>query len=303
MVAQILDGKATAATIREEIASEVRQWVAQGNRVPCLTAVLVGEDPASQVYVRNKHRACQQAGIDGRIVRLPADATQQQLLDVVYSLNADPAVHGILVQLPLPQAANPADSIDQRTVLDAVDPRKDVDAFSPVNVGLISQDRPHFLPCTPHGVVQLLARHDLKTAGRHVVVVGRSDIVGKPMAMMLASKDGVCGPDYANATVTLAHSRSSDLPQIVGLGDVVIAAVGRPEMIRGQWIKPGAVVIDVGINRVGDKLVGDVEFAEAAKVASAITPVPGGVGPLTIAMLLQNTLHAARLAAEGAVDR
>lgn len=294
MTAKILDGKATAQLIRDEIAVEVKSWVAAGGRVPCLTAVLVGDDPASHVYVRNKHRACEQAGIDGRIERLPADTRQSQLLDLIDSLNRDPAVHGILVQLPLPKAPDPANQIDQRAILDAVSPDKDVDSFSPVNVGLISQDRPRFLPCTPHGVVQLLARHDLKTAGRHVVVVGRSDIVGKPIAMMLASKTGVCGPDYANATVTVAHSRSADLPAIVRQGDFVIAAVGQPELIRGDWIKPGAIVIDVGINRVGDRLVGDVAFDEAAAVASAITPVPGGIGPLTIAMLLRNTLTAAK---------
>lgn len=297
MAATILDGKATAAAIREQVAAEVRHWIAGGGAVPCLTAVLVGDDPASHVYVRNKHRACEQAGIDGRIVRLPADASEQQLLTQIQQLNRDSAVHGILVQLPLPRAADPAASIDQRAVLDAVDPAKDVDSFSPINVGLISQDRPRFLPCTPRGIIELLARYELKTAGRHVVVIGRSDIVGKPMAMMLASKDGVCGPQYANATVTVAHSRSSDLAGIVRSADFVIAAVGKAEMIRGQWIKPGAVVIDVGINRVGEKLVGDVEFAAAAKVASAITPVPGGVGPLTIAMLLKNTLAAARAAA------
>lgn len=294
MTAKILDGKATAQLIRNEIASEVKSWVSGGGRVPCLTAVLVGDDPASQVYLRNKHRACQQAGIIGRIERLPLDTTQSQLLDLIDSLNRDSAVHGILVQLPLPKAADPSRQIDQRAILDAVSPDKDVDAFSPVNVGLISQDRPRFLPCTPHGVIQLLARNDLKTAGRHVVVVGRSDIVGKPIAMMLASKNGVCGPDYANATVTVAHSRSTDLPSIVRQGDFVVAAVGQPELVRGDWIKPGAVVIDVGINRVGDRLVGDVAFDEAAAVASAITPVPGGIGPLTIAMLLRNTLTAAQ---------
>lgn len=294
MTAKILDGKATAQLIRDEIAGKVKSWVSGGGRVPCLTAVLVGDDPASQVYVRNKHRACEQAGIDGRIERLPADTTQSQLLDLIDSLNRDPAVHGILVQLPLPKAADPSRQIDQRAILDAVSPDKDVDAFSPVNVGLISQDRPRFLPCTPHGVIQLLARNDLKTAGRHVVVVGRSDIVGKPIAMMLASKSGVCGPDYANATVTVAHSRSADLPSIVRQGDFVVAAVGQPELVRGDWIKPGAVVIDVGINRVGERLVGDVAFAEAVEIASAITPVPGGIGPLTIAMLLRNTLTAAK---------
>lgn len=294
MTAKILDGKATAQLIRDEIAREVKAWVSGGGRVPGLTAVLVGDDPASHVYVRNKHRACEDAGIDGRIERLTADTTQAQLLDLIDTLNRDPNVHGILVQLPLPRAIDPARQIDQRAILDAVLPEKDVDAFSPINVGLISQDRSRFLPCTPHGVIQLLARNGLKTAGRHVVVVGRSDIVGKPIAMMLASKIGVCGSDYANATVTLAHSRSTDLPSIVRQGDFVIAAVGQAEMIRGDWIKPGAVVIDVGINRVGDRLVGDVAFDEAAAVASAITPVPGGIGPLTIAMLLKNTLTAAQ---------
>jgi methylenetetrahydrofolate dehydrogenase (NADP+)/methenyltetrahydrofolate cyclohydrolase len=294
MAAEILNGKAIAAAIREEIRAEVSDWVRAGGPVPCLTAVLVGDDPASQVYVRNKHRACEQVGIEGRIERLPADASQAVLLDCIQKLNADRGVHGILVQLPLPVASDAALRIDTRTVLDAVDPGKDVDAFSPINVGLISQERPRFLPCTPHGIVQLLARYQIRTAGRHVVVVGRSDIVGKPIAMMLASKDGVSGADYANATVTLAHSRSVDLPAITRTADILIAAVGRPEMVRGDWIRPGAVVIDVGINRVAERLVGDVAFDEASQVASAITPVPGGVGPLTIAMLLRNTLEAAR---------
>ncbi len=297
MTAQILDGKATAKEIRDEIADEVRRWVDRGGAKPCLTAVLVGDDPASQVYVRNKHRACEQVGIVGKVERLPADATESQLLDLIGRLNADPTVHGILVQLPLPQrtdqAGDESAAIDTRRLLDAIDPAKDVDAFSPVNVGLISQERPRFLPCTPHGVIRLLARYRLPTAGRRVVVVGRSDIVGKPIAMMLAAKNGVCGPDYANATVTLAHSRSADLAEITRQADLLVAAVGRPEMIRGDWIKPGAVVIDVGINRVGDRLVGDVAFEEAAEVAAAITPVPGGVGPLTIAMLLKNTVAAA----------
>lgn len=294
MTATILDGKATAQLIREEIAVEVKAWVQAGGGVPCLAAILVGEDPASQVYVRNKHRACEQAGIRGEVFRMPAETTQAELLRQIDELNRDSSVHGILVQLPLPVAADPSQQIDQRAVLDAVSPEKDVDAFSPVNVGFISQDRPRFLPCTPHGVIQLLSRYGLKTAGKRVVVVGRSDIVGKPIAMMLAGKQGVCGPDYANATVTIAHSRSADLANIVRQGDFVIAAVGQPELVRGDWIKPGAVVIDVGINRVGDRLVGDVAFDEAAQVASAITPVPGGIGPLTIAMLLRNTLTAAK---------
>lgn len=300
MTAQILDGKATAAQIRQEIAQDVQQWLASGGVPPCLVAVLVGDDPASQVYVRNKHRACQQVGIHGRIERLPAATSQQQLLQLIQSLNDDPAVHGILVQLPLPRSTDPAQQIDTRAVLDAVAAHKDVDAFNPANVGLIAQDRPRFLPCTPHGVIQLLARYELKTAGRNVVVVGRSDIVGKPLAMMLASKSGPCGPDYANATVTVAHSQSADLPGIVRAADFIIAAVGQPELIRGDWIRPGAVVVDVGINRVGDRLVGDVAFDEAAAVAAAITPVPGGVGPLTIAMLLRNTLTAAQQPAPSA---
>jgi len=299
MQATILDGKATAAVIRERIGQDVARWVQSGGAVPCLTAILVGDDPASQVYVRNKHRACQQVGIDGRVERLPAGTGQAELLERVRRLNADSEVHGILVQLPLPQADDPAARIDPREVLDAIDPAKDVDAFSPVNVGLISQDRPRFLPCTPQGIVRLLAHYELRTAGRRVVVVGRSDIVGKPIAMMLASKDGICGPDYANATVTLAHSRSSDLPSITREADILIAAVGRPELIRGDWLRPRAVVIDVGINRVGDRLVGDVAFDEAVAVASAVTPVPGGIGPLTIAMLLQNTLDAAQRSAAG----
>ncbi|WP_153555561.1 bifunctional methylenetetrahydrofolate dehydrogenase/methenyltetrahydrofolate cyclohydrolase FolD [Roseimaritima sediminicola] len=288
MAARILDGKQTALKIREEIAAEVRQFVDAGGPTPCLAAVLVGDDPASQVYVRNKQRACEKAGIEGRLDRLPADVSQSELLDVVRRLNEDDGVHGILVQLPLPRG------LDERLVLDMVDARKDVDAFNPCNVGLLMQGRPRFLPCTPAGIVQLLHRYEIPTAGKHVVVVGRSDIVGKPMAMLLAARDGSCGPSAANATVTLAHSRTADLAEVVRSGDIVIAAVGRPEMIRGEWLKPGAVVVDVGINRVEDRLVGDVHFDEAMEVASAVTPVPGGVGPLTIAMLLGNTLAAAR---------
>ena len=290
MPARILDGKSIAAEIRREIADEVTAWTGQGGVVPTLAAILVGDDPASQVYVRNKERACQKAGIGSLLHRLPADTGQAALLKLIDQLNTDPQVHGILVQLPLPSG------YDEREVLDAVDPAKDVDAFSPVNAGLLMQGRPRFLPCTPHGVLQLLARCSIEVAGKHAVVVGRSDIVGKPMAMLLAAKDGPCGPGVANATVTLAHSRTPDLAATLRQADVVIAAVGRAEMIRGDMLKPGCVVIDVGINRVADKLVGDVHFAEAAEVASAITPVPGGVGPLTIAMLLRNTLEAAKQA-------
>ena len=291
MTATRLDGKQVAAEIRAEVAAGVKEFCSSGAPAPCLAAVLVGEDPASQVYVRNKARACQKAGIEGRTHRLPADAGQRELLSLVNELNTDPNVNGILVQLPLPSGGD----YDEREILDAVDPLKDVDAFSPVNVGLLMQGRPRFAPCTPHGIIQLLHRSGISTVGKKVCVVGRSDIVGKPIAMMLAQKSGSCGPDVANATVTLAHSRTADLKATCRDAEVLIAAVGRPAMITADMIKPGAVVIDVGINRVGDKLVGDVDFDAASEVASAITPVPGGVGPLTIAMLLHNTLMAAKL--------
>lgn len=295
LTATRLDGKQTAADIRSEIAAEVQRHISEGHDAPCLTAVLVGDDPASQVYIRNKERACNTAGIRGEVHRLPQATTQSQLIELIQQLNENRSVNGILVQLPLPANASGGRGFDEREVLDAIDPMKDVDAFSPVNVGLLMQGRPRFLPCTPHGVLQLLSRYKLTVAGKHVVVVGRSDIVGKPMAMMLAQRDGVCGPDYANATVTLAHSRTADLTELTRSADCLIAAVGIPQFIRGEMIRPGATVIDVGINRVDDRLVGDVAFDEASTVASAITPVPGGVGPLTVAMLLHNTLLAARL--------
>lgn len=295
MPATILDGKRVAAEIRDEVTARVQQFVASGNPPPSLTAVLVGDDPASQVYVRNKERACERAGITGGVHRLPAETSEAELLDLIAELNQDDTVNGILVQLPLPRDGNRGAGFDERKVLDAVDPLKDVDAFSPINVGLLMQGRPRFLPCTPHGIVQLLDRSKISVAGKHVVVVGRSEIVGKPIAIMLAQKDGSCGPAVANATVTIAHSRTKDLAEIVRSADCVIAAVGVPEMIRGEMLRPGSTVIDVGINRVGEKLVGDVAFDEALEIAGAITPVPGGVGPLTIAMLLHNTLLAAEL--------
>jgi methylenetetrahydrofolate dehydrogenase (NADP+)/methenyltetrahydrofolate cyclohydrolase len=288
MSAKILDGKAIAATIRSEIELNCRSFVAETDTRPCLAAVLVGEDPASQVYVRNKHAACQQVGFESRMHALPATTTMFELLALIESLNNDPLVHGILVQLPLPAG------LDERMVLDAIHPAKDVDAFSPENVGLLAQGRARFLPCTPHGVLQLLHRSEINVAGKHAVVIGRSDIVGKPMALLLAAKDGPCGPGTCNATVTLCHSRSENLTDIIRSGDIVIAAVGRAEMVRGTMLKPGCTVIDVGINRVGKKLVGDVHFEEASAVAAAITPVPGGIGPLTIAMLLSNTLKSAK---------
>lgn len=289
MTAQIFDGKQLAAQIRQEIAVQVADWKSTGGSTPVLAAVLVGQDPASQVYVRNKEKACKSVGMDSRLIRLSDSTTEQQLLELLDQLNADAGVHGILVQLPLPSG------ISTQSVLDRVDPLKDVDAFCPENVGLLVQGRARFLPCTPHGVIQVLARHQIAVAGKHVVVVGRSEIVGKPMAMMLVQKDLGYGPQLANATVTICHSQSKDLVSSTRDADVLIAAVGRPRLITADMVKPDAVVIDVGINRQGDTLVGDVDFHTVKEIASAITPVPGGIGPLTITMLLSNTLLACRL--------
>lgn len=285
--AKLLDGKATANEIRSEIREKVEEFVAASGTRPRLVAILVGEDPASQVYVRNKERACEKAGIDSEVIRLPSETTTEQLMETIGRWNDDKSTHGILVQLPLPP------QIDTQRVLDSVAVEKDVDAFSPENVGLVSQGRPRFLPCTPHGVAQILMRYNIELAGKHVVVVGRSDIVGKPLASMLVQREGVGGPKFANATVTCCHSQSRDLQSICLQADVLIVAVGKPQLVGQEMVKPGAVVIDVGINRVADRLVGDVDFEQVEKVASAITPVPGGVGPLTIAMLLHNTLLAA----------
>lgn len=286
MTARIIDGKAIAERVREEIAVRARQFREQTGIVPHLTAVLTGDDPASAVYVRNKHLACEKAGFGSDVLRLPVDTSQSTLLAEVARLNADPKVHGILVQLPLPK------QIDPQVILDAIDPRKDVDCFHPENVGRMVQGRPRFLPCTPAGVQQLLKVEQVAVSGAHVVILGRSEIVGKPLAAMLSQK----GP-VADATVTICHSRTRDLASITRTGDILVAAIGVPEFVRGEMVKPGAVVIDVGINRVGEKLVGDVHFAEVCEVASAITPVPRGVGPMTITMLLENTLTAARLQA------
>jgi methylenetetrahydrofolate dehydrogenase (NADP+) / methenyltetrahydrofolate cyclohydrolase len=288
MTAQILDGKETARQLREELSLEVAQWCQAGGPQPTLAAVLVGDDPASQVYVRNKERACEQVGMSSRLLRRPASTTTAELLELLRALNEDRQVNGILVQLPLPSG------IDTQRVLDAVAPHKDVDAFSPENVGLLVQGRPRYLPCTPHGVVNLLARYQIELAGRHVVVVGRSDIVGKPLANMLVQRDIGFGPKYANATVTICHSQSADLASITRTADVLVAAVGRPRLITAEMVKPGAVVVDVGINRVDEKLVGDVDFEAVSQIASYITPVPGGVGPLTIAMLLRNNFAACK---------
>ena len=290
MSAVILDGKRIAKEIQAEIKQRVQTFTDAHGSVPVLAAVLVGEDPASQVYVRNKERACQRAGIESRLIRVPGTVSTDELLAIVGDLNTNPEVNGILVQLPLP------DGIDSQRILDSVNADKDVDAFHPTNVGLISQGRPSFLPCTPHGICQLLARYDIQTQGKHAVIVGRSDIVGKPMAMMLASRDVGLGGQYANATVTVCHSRSQDLADITRQADILVAAIGKPNFITAEMVKPGAVVIDVGINRTEDGLVGDVDFDAISDTASHITPVPGGVGPLTVTMLLENTLTAAQLA-------
>ena len=281
MSAKIIDGILISASVRQQVAEETAAFTAESGVTPHLAAVLVGDDPASQVYVRNKERACAKCGLKSTLHRLSVETTQQQLMDLVAQLNADETVHGILVQLPLPK------HLDSMPVLDSIQPGKDVDGFHPENVGLMLQGRPRFLPCTPHGVMKMLEHENIRTAGKHAVVIGRSDIVGKPMAGLLVQK-GV------DATVTICHSRTADIAAIARQADILVAAVGIPEFVRGDMVKPGAVVIDVGINRVNDKLVGDVEFAAAAERASAITPVPGGVGPMTIAMLLRNTLDAAK---------
>ncbi|MBN1394731.1 MAG: bifunctional methylenetetrahydrofolate dehydrogenase/methenyltetrahydrofolate cyclohydrolase FolD [Pirellulales bacterium] len=284
MTASIIDGKALAGQIREEIARDTAEFTAATGATPCLAAVLVGDDPGSQVYVRNKQKACGRAGIDSQLYTPPANTATEELLALIDRLNRDPKVHGILVQLPLP------DQIDERRVLEAVDPVKDVDAFHPENVGRIVQGRPRFLPCTPHGILQLLHRNDVATAGANVVVVGRSDIVGKPMAILLMQRGA-----QGDATVTVCHSRTRNLAEVTRGADILIVAIGRAKFITAEMVKPGAVVIDVGMNRTPEGLAGDVDFEHVKEVAGRITPVPGGVGPMTITMLLRNTLTAARL--------
>ncbi len=286
MSATLIDGKAIAATIRGEIRDAVETLQREQGRVPGLATVLVGQRKDSETYVRMKKRACEEVGIVSFGHELPADVSQEALLGVVEELNANPSVHGILVQLPLP------DHIDDEAVLAAISLEKDVDGFHPLNIGRLSMKRrePLFVPCTPKGCIELLDRSGIEIGGRNAVVLGRSNIVGLPVAMLLL---------HRNATLTVCHSRTADLPAMVRQADILVAAVGRPEMVRGDWIKPGAAVIDVGVNAVDDaddprgyRLVGDVAFAEARQVAGHITPVPGGVGPMTIAMLLKNTLDA-----------
>lgn len=278
-MAQVIDGKAIAAKIRAELKASVAELKTKGI-VPGLAVVLVGEDPASKVYVSMKEKACADVGIFSAEHKLSVETSEKELLELIASLNADPKIHGILVQLPLPK------QIDTEKLLEAISPDKDVDGFHPYNVGRLMVGKPTFQPCTPYGVMVMLKEIGLDLTGKNVVVVGRSNIVGKPVAMMCLQQ---------HATVTVCHSRTKNLAEVVKGADVVIAAVGVPEMIKGAWIKEGAVVIDVGVNRVGDKkLVGDVEYAAAAERASAITPVPGGVGPMTITMLLYNTVESAK---------
>ncbi|NPA92825.1 MAG: bifunctional methylenetetrahydrofolate dehydrogenase/methenyltetrahydrofolate cyclohydrolase FolD [Chloroflexi bacterium] len=290
MTAKIIDGKAIAERIRAQIAQEVQQRVEAGLTRPGLATVLVGDNPASQIYVRMKHKACEQVGINSFGYELPADASQEEVEALVERLNADPAIHGILVQLPLPAG------LDEEKVLGRIRLEKDVDGFHPLNIGRLAQKgrEPLFVPCTPAGIMVLLEEAGVTLEGARAVVLGRSNIVGMPVSLLLLRR---------NATVTVCHSRTRDLPAVTREADVLIAAVGRAEMVRRDWVKPGAVVIDVGVNRVEDptakkgyRLVGDVAFDEVKDVASAITPVPGGVGPMTIAMLLKNTLRAAKLA-------
>ncbi len=285
MPAAILDGKKLAKQIRDELRDEVVDFIENNAEVPTLAAVLVGNDPASEVYVRNKVTACEQVGMQSRLFRLGADTTQDELLSLVAKLNRakEEPIHGILVQLPLPG------QIDVSRILHAVSPLKDVDGFHPENVGRMVQGNPRFLPCTPYGIQQLLVRSGIETVGRLVVVVGRSDTVGKPMALMLMQRGA-----GADATVTVCHSKTRNLGEITRQADILIVAIGQPRFITAEMVKPGAAVIDVGIHRTDNGLVGDVDFAGVSQVAGHITPVPGGVGPLTVTMLLVNTLEAAR---------
>ncbi|HWT80461.1 MAG TPA: bifunctional methylenetetrahydrofolate dehydrogenase/methenyltetrahydrofolate cyclohydrolase FolD [Candidatus Methylomirabilis sp.] len=276
MSARIIDGKKIAAAVREEVRLRVLQLKEVTGRVPGLAAVLVGDSPASVSYVRSKTKACQEAGIFSRQITPPAGISQVDLHGIIRELNADPAIHGILVQLPLPS------HLDERAALEAVGPDKDVDGFTFESIGRLVENQPRFIPCTPAGILELLDREGISVPGKHAVVVGRSEIVGKPVTFLLL---------HRHATVTICHSRTKDLAAETCRADILVAAVGRPRLITGTMLKPGAVVIDVGINRVEGKLVGDVDFASVASVASAITPVPGGVGPMTVAMLLKNTLQ------------
>ena len=287
---KVLDGKALAQLIKNEVAEQVRSHVAIGNRAPHLVAVLVGDHPASASYVRNKIRSCEAVGFRSTIERLDETVAQSELITLVERLNADADVDGFIVQLPLPP------HIDEVAVTLAIDHRKDVDGFHPINFGRMAQGLPAYLPATPYGILQLLERYDVETSGKHAVVLGRSNIVGTPISILLGRKART-----GNATVTLTHSRTRNLAEVLRSADIVVAAIGSPNYVTADMVKPGAVVIDVGINRVEDatrkrgyRLVGDVDYAGVSEVASAITPVPGGVGPMTVVSLIQNTLRAAR---------
>ncbi len=282
MAARILDGKEVAAAVRRQVAADAARIRQQHGRPPGLAAVLVGDDPASHVYVRNKRRACEKVGIASWLHQLPGTATTADVLALIGRLNRADDVDGILVQLPLPNG------IDQRAVIDAIDPAKDVDGFHPHNYGLLAAGRPRFVPCTPLGIQRLLQYYDIPIAGRHVVIVGRSNLVGRPLALLLLRKG-----EGGDATVTVCHSRTRELARITRAADIVVVAIGRAGFLRADMVSPGAVVIDVGINRFDGRLVGDVAYEEVAAVAGAITPVPGGVGPMTVAMLLANTVMAA----------
>ncbi|HLJ09919.1 MAG TPA: tetrahydrofolate dehydrogenase/cyclohydrolase catalytic domain-containing protein [Planctomycetaceae bacterium] len=284
MPARIIDGRKIAEKLRGEIAREAAELREKCGIVAHLAAVLVGDDPASAVYVKNKQLACEKAGLKSTLVKMTADTGERELLDVIAKLNVDAGVHGILVQLPLPVQIRP------RKIFDAVAPLKDVDCLHPDNVGRLSQGRPRYLPCTPAGVQQLLKEAGASIPGAHVVIVGRSDLVGRPLAQLLLQK----GAD-ADATVTVCHSRTRDLASVTRTADILVAALGRAQTITADMVKPGAVVIDVGTTRVGDRIVGDVDFRGVSEIAAAITPVPGGVGPMTISMLLANTVRAAKM--------
>ena len=281
MAAEIIDGKAIAQLVRSEVAAEVDEWLQDGNPRPGLATVLVGDDPASAVYVGGKQRASAEVGIAGFDHRLAADAPHEEVERLLRELNEDPAVSAILLQLPTPP------QVDGPALTELIDPRKDVDGLTPISAGLLAKGRPGLRPCTPQGVMELLRRHDVDLTGVEAVVVGRSDLVGKPLAALLLA---------ANATVTTCHSRTRNLAEVCRRADVLVAAVGQPGLVKGDWVKEGAVVIDVGTNRTDAGLTGDVAFEAAAERARLITPVPGGVGPMTIAMLLRNTLQAARAA-------
>lgn len=283
MAARIIDGKKIAGLTRTDIAARAAMLEAETGVKPGLAVIIVGNDPASQVYVRNKKRACEEAGMYSVVIEMPADTTQSELMKQIEQLKKDEKVHGILVQLPLPK------HLDEETVIAAIPPEKDVDAFHPANTGKIMIGDYDFLPCTPAGVMKLLEYENIEISGKECVVVGRSNIVGKPQAMLLL---------HANGTVTVCHSKTKDLAQVTRRADILVVAIGRANFITGDMIKPGAIVIDVGMNRLEDKkLCGDVDFASCSQIAGAITPVPGGVGPMTITMLLENTLTAAKKAA------